>query len=471
MARTAILYIAQNCNQQCVFCLEEDGAWNEFVDPTTVEVTKEIKRLYDRNARHITFMGGETFFRKDLPRIIADAKALGYTRVGVTTNGTVLSKQGFIQRLVDAGLDFIELSIHGHTRELSNSISRAEVTFDRQARALAEIEAAGLFTIVNVVVCRENKDHLVDVARYVHEGFPKLKARFKFKFVSLQGWEAERAATEKPLGYDDVDFVAVGDYLDEQGAAFWFYNVPLCRLGRHAHHSHEVATLAVDEVYFDLDHRGQEGYYDSGAQFEGRVWPSEPCGDCSLRALCPGLEESHRLARGSSAINACATDPIPLLESALRGRGADPASAAARLAVLVAQPRPERFIRQRPEGALRFHHAMELEPLDVTLAERKPDQRAFYQTSRFSLSYRSWDGLDPHTRPNVQSLLGRACAALDAADARGASIDDARQALAKLAEPGWTLDNSSDLVARRQKTVEPPLLRDLRPPGRRVDAG
>jgi len=45
MARTAILYIAQNCNQQCVFCLEEDGSWNEFVDPETQEVDTEIARL------------------------------------------------------------------------------------------------------------------------------------------------------------------------------------------------------------------------------------------------------------------------------------------------------------------------------------------------------------------------------------------------------------------------------------------
>ena len=51
-------------------------------------------------ARHITFMGGETFFRKDLGRILAHARDVGFTRVGVTTNGTVLSKKGFIGDLV-----------------------------------------------------------------------------------------------------------------------------------------------------------------------------------------------------------------------------------------------------------------------------------------------------------------------------------------------------------------------------------
>ena len=98
MPRTAILYIAERCNQKCVFCLEENGEWAEFIDPSTVEVFGVLDRLRGLGGEHITFMGGETFFRKDLDRIIAHAKEVGYTRVGVTTNGTVLSKPGFIQR-------------------------------------------------------------------------------------------------------------------------------------------------------------------------------------------------------------------------------------------------------------------------------------------------------------------------------------------------------------------------------------
>ena len=86
MPATAILYIAERCNQSCVFCLEEDGGWSEFVDPTTDQVNAELVRLWSRGARQLTFMGGETFFRKDLGRIIARARAIGFGRVGVTTN-------------------------------------------------------------------------------------------------------------------------------------------------------------------------------------------------------------------------------------------------------------------------------------------------------------------------------------------------------------------------------------------------
>src|SRR5438128_11007834 len=106
MPRTAILYIAERCNQNCVFCLEVDGKWSELKDPATQEVKQLVRRLWDEGARHITFMGGETIFRKDLPAILADARQAGYTRLGVTTNGTALHKKGFMGDLLASGLHF-----------------------------------------------------------------------------------------------------------------------------------------------------------------------------------------------------------------------------------------------------------------------------------------------------------------------------------------------------------------------------
>ena len=270
--KTAILYIAERCNQNCVFCLEVDRTWAPFVDPSTKEVFANIDRLHDRGASHITFMGGETFFRKDLPHILAHAKSAGFTRVGVTTNGTVLSKKGFIKELVDSGLDFIEFSVHGHTPELTTRIVRTAVSHERQASALDEInELGGPFTIVNVVVCQENKDHLLDIASYVCDKLPRVAKHFKFKFLQMMGLAAESAEDGQSLRFEDVDATAVGDYLESRGVPVWFHTFPLCRLGRHKAHSHETGAMAADDTYFDYDHRGGVGYYDSGHQLEGHV--------------------------------------------------------------------------------------------------------------------------------------------------------------------------------------------------------
>lgn len=440
MAKTAILYIANTCNLNCVFCLEEDRSWKGFVDPTTQEVYDETGRLWERGARHITFMGGETFFRKDLGGIIAHAKDLGFTRIGVTTNGTILSKSGFLGRLVDMGLDFIELSIHAHTPELAEAISGESFTFARQAAALEEVRAARLPAIVNVVVCRENKDQLGEVARYVHDALSPAPMRFKLKFVSLQGLAAEQSRSQVPISYRDVDFVAVGDFLQAKQAPFNFYNVPLCRLGDHARRSHELSTLASDETYFDYDHRGTASYYDSGPQFEGRVWPGASCGACSLRPVCPGIEETYRLAHGTSELSASRADAGDLLLFALMDRGLSTASAKERLTQLAAQPRPEHFVRPAADGAVRFRHLEEPEPLDLLVEAAERDKRAFAKTRRFALSYRRWRETDPQERPRVAALLSLARGVLDRADAEGLALDDTRRRVAAIVDGAWVAD-------------------------------
>lgn len=441
--RTAILYIAERCNQDCVFCLEVDRTWTKFVDPTTQEVFDEVVRLHGRGARHITFMGGETFFRKDLPRILTHAKSVGFNRIGVTTNGTVLSKKGFIKELVDSGLDFIEFSVHGHTPELTTSIVRTTVSYERQASALDEInELGGPFTIVNVVVCNQNKDHLVDIARYVCEKLPRVPKRFKFKFVQMEGLAADSAERGQSLSFEDVNAVAVGDHLEAQGVQFWFHNFPLCRLGRHKAHSHETGVLATNETYFDYDHRAGMGYYDSEYQLEGHVWPAGPCGPCSLRAICPGLEASYHRLLGDAALVTQHEDPVAVLSKALGELGFDPNSAAERLAALRGEARPSIAIINRPEqNLLRFRHPDEPQHLELMLSERRPDERAYFETQRFALSYRPWHGVeDQGRRPNVVALLEAASAAIEAADAAGLALEDTVRAASRVQAEGWKLE-------------------------------
>lgn len=399
---------------------------------------------------------------ENLPRIIHEAKTLGYTRVGVTTNGTVLSKSGFVMRLVDAGLDFIEVSVHGHTPELANAISQSNITFDRQAKALGEIEQAGdLLTIVNVVVCEENKDHLLDVAKYLCTDYPSINLRFKFKFVSLQGSAVDAAEERAALDYRDVDFLPVAAYLQAEGRPFWFYNVPLYHLGDFSGHSHELATLSVDETYFDLDHRGDEGYYDSGYQLGGHVWPERSCGSCTLLLVCPGMEESHRRANSDAALETQAIDPLPAMRFALRDRGLDANAAEARLAALKKEPRPAQFKMPRIEGALRLRHDEEKEALDLVVENRKEGARAFHFTPRFGLSYRQRHADGEQAPPRLIELLEHAREALEAADAAGDDLSAAQTKVLEQLPAGWSLADVS-------RVAVPPSSATGRPRGLRL---
>jgi cyclic pyranopterin phosphate synthase len=340
--RTAIVNITARCNQQCVFCLERDPAAPVLAEPDTREACAQLDDLWRRGARHVTFMGGETLLRQDAVEIIAHARELGFTRICVATNGTALAREGYLHELVAHGLEHLELSLHGHTSELANAISGRPFTHARQARALAELDALGAPpTIVNLVVCRENRDALLDVVRYVAERCPRVPLRFKLKFVSLQGAALAAARQGGGLSYAEVDAVGLGDALAAGAAPFWFYNFPLCRLGDHARQALELQTLATDEQYFDRAVSGAEDYYDSAYQLSGRVWPEEPCAGCTVAPLCPGVEADYwRVHAAGGGLAPRRDDATALLAETLREAGGDPTEAAERLAALARLPRP-----------------------------------------------------------------------------------------------------------------------------------
>lgn len=441
--------------------------WAPFVEPSTQEVLSEIDRLYSRGANHITFMGGETFFRKDLPRILAHAKSVGFTRVGVTTNGTVLSKPGFLLRMVDSGLDFVEFSLHGHSEELANLIGGTRFTFQRQATALAEINEIGtLFTIVNVVICRENKDHVTDIVRYLITNFPRIPVRFKLKFVKLMGLAASQAS-EGMLRYTEVDAVPAGDLLEAHGVPFWYENFPLCRLGRHAGHSLRLATMASDERYFDYDHAGSAHYVDTGYQLDGNCWP-EPCEPCTLRPICSGVENAYVTHHGSDELSARSDDPLAILAYALRDAGKDSRAALGRLEALRQEPRPATCSFTAPVNALEVPalpvSEVEVPAVPVSVVEAaavdentvrlrlegvqrdlavelalelaEPDRPAYVKVGAFSLSYVAEDDA-VYKNPGVRQLLAAAAETLRQCDP-GATVRAAGTAIAKAADAlGW----------------------------------
>lgn len=439
MTQTAILDIQDGCNLACVFCLEDDAARPELANPTAPAVTAQLADLRQRGAQHITFMGGETFFRKDLGAIIGDARRLGFTRIGVTTNGTILAKADYLRRQVEAGLDFIEFSLHGHTAEVANAIARRPYAFARQATALAHIDALALPTIFNVVICEENQNHLLDIARYVVESFPHIPAQFKFKFVSLIG----RAGSEarklgKALRYEDVDITPVGDYLALHNIGVWFGNFPLCRLGEHAASSHELSVMAADEQFFDLFRKENE-YKATGYQLGNRVRPENSCGVCTLRAICPGIERNYIGFGADRALSTRQDAPLPLLESALRRRLLDPALAPRRLAMLAARADAVLAPATAPSApGLLVSHPTAPHPLRLQVAPRDDGKPAYVKTKRFALSYVAWLDDDAYLCPEVAVLLAAAARTLNLVDDAGGEIAAASAGLVQAAATcGW----------------------------------
>ena len=138
---------------------------------------------------HAHFTGGEPLARTDLMELIAAARGAGlYTNL--ITSGLGLNEQR-LQALVDAGLDHIQISFQDSREEAANWIAGAKAHAHKieLSRAIRRHKIA--FT-VNLVVHRQNLDHLEEMIAFIEQLNPE---RVEIAHTQYYGWAlANRAA-------------------------------------------------------------------------------------------------------------------------------------------------------------------------------------------------------------------------------------------------------------------------------------
>jgi PqqA peptide cyclase len=184
-----IAEVTHRCPLHCVYCsnpLELAGTKAELSTEEWTDVFQQCGKL---GMLHAHFTGGEPLARTDLTELIAAARGAGlYTNL--ITSGLGLSEQR-LQALVDAGLDHIQISFQDSREEAANWIAGAKAHAHKieLSRAIRRHKIA--FT-VNLVVHRQNLDHLEEMIAFIEQLSPE---RVEIAHTQYYGWAlANRAA-------------------------------------------------------------------------------------------------------------------------------------------------------------------------------------------------------------------------------------------------------------------------------------
>lgn len=104
------LKTTDNCNSRCITC----SYWQKTHENelSLAEIFDAITQMRAVGVEHLMFTGGEPTLRKELPEMVAAAKAAGFQGIGMTTNSLSLNEDR-IDALVAAGLDEVVLSFEG----------------------------------------------------------------------------------------------------------------------------------------------------------------------------------------------------------------------------------------------------------------------------------------------------------------------------------------------------------------------
>jgi radical SAM protein with 4Fe4S-binding SPASM domain len=121
--------------------------------------TDDWKRVLDKawelGIPHIIFTGGEPTLREDLPELIAHAEHNGQI-TGLNTNARRLSDAHYVDGLVAAGLDHVQITVESSEAEVHDRMVRAKGAFPQTVKGLKNVLASPLYVMTNTTMLRTN---------------------------------------------------------------------------------------------------------------------------------------------------------------------------------------------------------------------------------------------------------------------------------------------------------------------------
>ncbi|MFH1691152.1 MAG: radical SAM protein [Candidatus Omnitrophota bacterium] len=291
--------ITYQCNFNCLFCL--DSLNKTSSQPTLSEIKTSFKKIAKKGEDTIMFMKGESFLRPDIFEILKMAKEFNF-KIKITTNGSMLSNDNFLKKVLDCDVKQLNFSIHSHIPKIANALSRNPLCYASQKKALVNInrysrsqkEAKKIKIFLNIVVNKLNYSHLNHLIVYIKDILSDSNFRIKFKFMLYN--EGDPTTYKKLLpsfreikpyllkSIHELDSIKTVD-------TFTLSGFPLCILPKYEWTSIELQEFLIHKNLFIE----KESFLKLGKSLKENYNYYDECRICSLYKFCPGIPKGYFL--------------------------------------------------------------------------------------------------------------------------------------------------------------------------------
>jgi pyrroloquinoline quinone biosynthesis protein E len=352
-----IAELTHRCPLHCVYCsnpLQLAGTESELSTEQWTSVFRQSGKL---GMLHVHFTGGEPLARQDLTELIAAARVAGlYTNL--ITSGIGLGEQR-LAALVAAGLDHIQISFQDSREDSANWIAGTKAhahKIELSHMIRRRVDGKRLAFTVNLVVHRQNLDHLEEMIAFIEQMNPD---RIEIAHTQYYGWalanraallptraqidaavEIVAAAEKRMAGRVRIDSVVPDYYAKYPKACMGGWGRRLMLINPAGtvlpcHAAEVIPGMAFENVgEKTLEWIWREST--SFCRFRGEDWMPEPCRSCDRRTEDFG---GCRCQAFLLAADATVTDPAcslapahGIVEAAVREANSDATVAPAKTA-------------------------------------------------------------------------------------------------------------------------------------------
>jgi sulfatase maturation enzyme AslB (radical SAM superfamily) len=306
------------CNNNCVFCMEEDREQRYVTNSQTTDETVTWILSQHERFEEVCFTSGEPTTNPRLHHWVKMAKDAGARCISMMTNGRALSHEKFTRRLMALGMNRFYISIHGHTKKLHEGLTRTPDCFEQTLGGIdmiAKFKRYGIELHTSTVITKRNLPHMGDIYRFLRShGVDQVV----FNVMQANG----RADTYFDLIFPTyVEIAAVArEFLADQTqrepqVQAVLVDIPLCTtegipdhnrgyVENYVHYEHEDTHGLLDRL--DEEHRGARSGGSAGELVQIRRSDLDDnarhkraeCRECKYFDVCEGVWGNYLRRRG-----------------------------------------------------------------------------------------------------------------------------------------------------------------------------
>lgn len=297
MEKKLDLMLGYECNLNCIFCYAAEKR-GKIKPLKTEEAKARMHEAIERGATIIDFNGGEPTIRKDIIELVEYAKELGFKQIAITTNGQMFRYPEFTKRIIEAGLNHVVVSIHGHKPWLHDIHTRVKGSFKNLLIGIKNLREffPEIYISSNTVITKVNCKYLPRIAENNIKRLKVNALEFIFPHPRGNAWR-----------YFDLivpSFGEIKEYITptiEVGkkhgiSHIYFRYVPLCYMLGYEKYCSEL----VEKTFMKEEHVGPE-FEDLNVEIGritvGRVKASQ-CKACKYYTICEGVWKEYATKRG-----------------------------------------------------------------------------------------------------------------------------------------------------------------------------
>lgn len=166
------LAVTYRCNNDCSHCY--NARPRDYPELGTDQWKAILDRLWQLGIPHVVFTGGEPSLRSDLPELVAHAERNGQI-TGINTNARRMSDPAYLDALVKAGLDHVQITLESHDPAIHDAMVASRGAWKQTTAGLRNALASPLYVMTNTTLLDVNSPFLGETLDFLAEtGVPTI---------------------------------------------------------------------------------------------------------------------------------------------------------------------------------------------------------------------------------------------------------------------------------------------------------